>query len=342
VLILFDLDGFKGYNDTFGHLAGDALLSRLAGKLERAVAGRGGAYRLGGDEFCVLVSVEPAELPALVVAAAAALEERGERFSVGASYGAVALPHEAGSLDYALQLADERMYARKRGRAAKAGDQARDMLLRIMHARQPSLEDHSDEVAGLCLRVGRRLGMTAEQLDELVRAAELHDVGKVGIPDAILEKPAPLDPSEWEFMRQHTVLGERILSAAPALRPVAVLVRASHERWDGSGYPDGLRGEQIPLGARVIAACDAYDAMTNDRVYRERIDQAAACRELRAQSGRHFDPVVVQALLAELEDPAGSPDTARQRRQQPRELLAAEVASQLQAAIAAGAPAGAR
>jgi HD-GYP domain-containing protein (c-di-GMP phosphodiesterase class II) len=139
-------------------------------------------------------------------------------------------------------------------------------------------------------------------------------------------------------MRQHTVLGERILSAAPALRPVAALVRASHERWDGAGYPDGLRGEQIPLGARVIAACDAYDAMTSDRVYRHRIPHAAACEELRAQAGRHFDPVVVEALLAELEDPAGPPElSTRQRRPQPRELLAAEVASELQAAIAAGA-----
>ncbi len=192
------------------------------------------------------------------------------------------------------------MYAHKKRRSSPAGDQARDVLMRILHAKQPSLEDHSSEVAELCMRVGRRFGMTAEQLDELSRAAELHDIGKVGIPDAILDKPDSLDSAEWAFMQQHTILGERILSAAPALRPVAMLVRASHERWDGKGYPDGLAAEEIPLGARIIAACDAYEAMTTDRLYRPQRGHDAACRELRRQAGRQFDPGVVELLLAEL------------------------------------------
>ena len=300
VLILFDLDGFKSYNDTFGHLAGDAVLVRLGAKLADAVRAHGTAYRLGGDEFCVLAGAQSSELHALIADAAAALEERGEKFAVGASYGAVLIPHEATSLDYALQLADQRMYSRKKRRPSLAGDQARDVLMRIMHARQPSLQDHSSEVAQLCVRVGRRFGMTAEELDELSRAAELHDIGKVGIPDAILEKPHGLDSGEWAFMHQHTILGERILSAAPALRPVAVLVRASHERWDGKGYPDGLAGADIPLGARIIAACDAYEAITSDRCYRPRRAHDAACRELRREAGRQFDPDVIELLLDEL------------------------------------------
>ena len=297
VLIVFDLDGFKSYNDTFGHLAGDALLARLGTKLAEAVHPHGTAYRLGGDEFCVLSAIRSSELRSFIATAASALEERGENFAVGSSYGAVLVPHEATTLDYALQLADERMYARKKGRPSQAADQARDVLMRIMHAKQPSLEDHASEVAQLCVGVGRRLGMTAEQLDELLRAAELHDVGKVGIPDAILEKPTGLDPSEWAFMHQHTILGERILSAAPALRPVAVLVRSSHERWDGKGYPDGLAGNDISLGARVIAACDAYEAMTSNRIYRPRLSHEEACRELREQAGKQFDPEVVELLL---------------------------------------------
>jgi diguanylate cyclase (GGDEF)-like protein len=309
VLLLFDLDGFKSYNDTFGHGAGDAMLTRLAGRLAEAVAAHGAAYRLGGDEFCVLAAAEPGELYDVVTAAAGALAERGEDFAVESSYGAVLLPHEATTLEYALQLADERMYARKRGRSSSPGDQARDVLLRIMHAKQPSLEGHASDVAELCLRVGRRFNMTAEQLDELARAAELHDIGKVGIPDAILDKPAELDEAEWEFVRQHTILGERILSAAPALRPVAVIVRSSHERWDGCGYPDGLAGEQVPLGARIVAACDAYDAMTTDRIYRQRLDHETACRELRAQAGRQFDPEVVEVLLEDLSEspPSSNP-----------------------------------
>ncbi len=300
VLMMFDLDGFKSYNDTFGHLAGDTVLARLAGKLADAVAVYGSAYRLGGDEFCILVAVGPDEVDTVVAAAAGALEERGENFAVGASWGAVLLPHEAMNLDHALQIADQRMYLRKKGRPSLAVDQTRDVLLRIIHAKQPSLEDHSGDVAELCLRVGRRLGMNAEELDELARAAELHDVGKVGIPDAILDKPGRLNDAEWKFMHQHTVLGERILSAAPALRPVARIVRATHERWDARGYPDGLSGEEIPLGARIIAACDAYDAMTTDRCYRRAIAHDDACEELRREAGRQFDAAVVDELLAEL------------------------------------------
>ncbi len=300
VLMMFDLDGFKSYNDTFGHLAGDAVLARLGDKLSSAVSPYGTAYRLGGDEFCALVSVRSDELETVVSTATDALQERGEKFAVGASYGAVVIPHEASHLDHALQIADERMYSRKRGRPSLASDQTRDVLRRIIHAKQPSLEDHSGEVAELCMRVGRRLGMSTEELDELARAAELHDVGKVGIPDAILEKPGQLDDTEWEFMHQHTVLGERILSAAPALRPVAAIVRATHERWDGRGYPDRRSAEQIPLGARVIAACDAFDAMTSDRCYRRAIGHEEACSELRREAGRQFDPAVAQALLEEL------------------------------------------
>ncbi len=326
VLVLFDLDGFKGYNDTFGHLAGDALLARLGGKLSAAVASAGCAYRLGGDEFCVLVGAPTDQLEAIVGRAAEALIEHGENFTIGSSYGTALMPEEADNLDYAVQLADQRMYARKRGRSA-AGDQARDVLLSILASKQPALGHHCSAVADLCVRVGRRLQLHGEQLDELRRAAELHDIGKVGIPEAIIDKPGALDEAEWDFNHRHTLIGEHILSAAPALRPVAVIVRSSHERWDGSGYPDGLAGTAIPLGARVIAACDAYEAMMSDRSYRPRRDHGAACEELAREAGHQFDPDVIAALLPELEegDPGGRssrrPVPARAHPSPPRSVL---------------------
>lgn len=329
VLVLLDLDGFKSYNDTFGHMAGDAILARLGARLAYAVRAHGAAYRLGGDEFCVLAAAHAEELEKLVTASAAALEERGQGFAIRASYGAALLPHEATTLEYALELADERMYAVKKGRPSHVHDQTRDVLMHIMRAKQPSLEDHSSEVGQLCVRVGRRLGMNAEQLDELMRAAELHDIGKVGIPDAILDKPDALDAAEWELMRAHTLLGERILNAAPALRPVAVLVRASHERWDGKGYPDGLLGTEIPMGARIIAACDAYEAMTTDRSYRPAGDHASACAELRRAAGTQFDPEVVEALLEELAAGPLSDASAR------RAAAGPEAAAQLPREVAA-------
>ena len=292
----------------------------------------GTAYRLGGDEFCVLISASSAELDMVVAAAARALEERGENFAVGTSYGAVLLPHEARSLDYALQLADERMYARKKVRPSVAADQTRDVLIRIMQAKQPSLQDHASGVALLCRRVGTRFGMSGEELDELVRAAELHDVGKVGIPDAILDKAGPLSDKEREFVHQHTLLGERILSAAPALRPVAMIVRATHERWDGSGYPDGLAGEQIPLGARIIAACDAYEAMTTDRCDRGSMSHQAAREELRREAGRQFDARVVEVLIEELH--SARHDHVTGERESVPASTATEVAAYLRAVLA--------
>jgi HD-GYP domain-containing protein (c-di-GMP phosphodiesterase class II) len=247
------------------------------------------------------MKVDADRVEEVIAAGAHALTETGEEFSIGASYGIVLLPHETDSLDHALQMADERMYAHKHSRSSGAGEQARDVLMRTMQAKHPALRDHSSEVGHLAIGVARRLGMSAEQIDEVARAAELHDVGKVGIPDAILDKPGPLDPREWEFMRQHTILGERILSAAAALRPVARLVRSSHERWDGTGYPDGLRATEIPLGSRVVAVCDAYEAMTSDRPYRPAIPPEAAYRELRATAGTQFDPEVVDAFILEIE-----------------------------------------
>jgi two-component system, cell cycle response regulator len=156
-------------------------------------------------------------------------------------------------------------------------------------------------VGQLSAAVARRLGVRGEELDEIARAAELHDVGKVGIPDALLDKQGPLTADEWDFMHQHTILGERILNAAPALRPVARIVRSTHERWDGGGYPDGLRGEEIPLAARIVAVSYAYDAMTSDRSYRPALSREDALRELRAASGTQFDPAVVAACLEELD-----------------------------------------
>jgi two-component system cell cycle response regulator len=232
-----------------------------------------------------------------------ALREDGETFSIAASGGAVVLPQEASTPEYALQLADERLYLRKEDRSPSgAREQARNVLLRIMQAKQPGLCDHTGHVSQLAVSVGRQLALDAERLDELARAADLHDIGKVGVPDAILDKPSTLDHEEWDLVRQHTLIGERILSAAPALRPVARIVRASHERWDGRGYPDGLAGEAIPLGARIVAVCDAYDAMVSDRCYRSALSSAAAREELIQEAGRQFDPQVVGTVLEALKE----------------------------------------
>jgi two-component system cell cycle response regulator len=298
-LMLYDLNGFKRYNDTFGHPAGDALLARLGDKLKTVVAPYGTAYRMGGDEFCVLLRDCAERLDALTAASVAALSERGPGFSIGAAHGVVSIPPELDDPAAVMQLADQRLYRRKEEtREASAVHQLRDVLLQAFQERHPDLQEHQRGVGALVLEVGRRLGMSGEELDVLARAAELHDVGKIAIPDAILTKPGPLNAEEWGFMSRHTILGERILAAAAALRPVARLVRSSHERFDGRGYPDGLQGEGIPLGARIIFVCDAFDAMTSDRSYSSAVPTAEAIAELRACAGSQFDPTVVEAFVA--------------------------------------------
>ncbi len=298
MLVVFDLDGFKHYNDVFGHPAGDAALTRLAARLRDTVGLDGRAYRLGGDEFCALLG--PGELgwQARLAGCSAALSEEGEGYAIGCSYGAILLPQEAADTTDAMRLADQRMYARKQDGRLSAIRQATDALLCAMAERFPDLGDHSAGVADLAASTARGLGMNREEVEEVRRAAELHDIGKVAIPETILEKPGPLEPGEWTHMRRHTVVGERIVGSAPALGRVAKLVRSTHERHDGGGYPDGLAGDQIPLGARIVAVCDAFDAMTHTRSYRAAIDSELALAELQRCAGEQFDPVVVSAFVA--------------------------------------------
>jgi diguanylate cyclase (GGDEF)-like protein len=303
-LVFFDLNGFKRFNDTFGHAAGDSLLARLGAALRAAMTGHGCAYRLGGDEFCLLLDGRFTRDDALIAAATAALTEEGATFSVTASHGLATIPDEAATTTAALQMADQRMYAAKVRTSRSAPPRTHDVLMRVLSERTPDLHYHVYGVGQLVRDLGHDFGLDADQLDELLRAAELHDVGKLAIPDAILDKPGPLDDAEWRLMRQHPVIGERILNADPVLQPIARLVRASHERWDGTGYPDGLAGTAIPLGARIIAACDAFDAMTSDRCYQSARSVPDALAELRRCADTQFDRDVVAALCRRLDPSA--------------------------------------
>lgn len=303
LLILLDLEGFKAYNDAYGRLAGDALLRRLGRNLVGAIAEVGSAYRTGGDEFCVLSPVGINGAGPTVASAIGALSEHGEGFEISASYGTVLLPTEASTPPEALRLADRRMYGRRRARREAPAERT-DQVVKVLAER--NREGHATYVVGLCEAVARKLGLGEEEMTPLLQAAALHDIGKAAIPEEILNKPGQLDEQEWDFIHHHSVIGERILSAAPALFRAAKLVRSTHERFDGRGYVDSLAGEDIPLGARIIAVCDAYDAMTSARSYRSAMSAEGALSELRRCSGTQFDPAVVDAFyvaIAELGDP---------------------------------------
>ncbi len=188
----------------------------------------------------------------------------------------------------------------ERSRAAEAYGAVVRSLAAALSERDGYTGEHSNIVRDLAVAVGSALGLEGRALAEVEAGALLHDVGKIGIPDAILHKPGPLNDEEWDLMREHPAIGERILRQLPGLADVALAVRHEHERWDGGGYPDGLAGEKIPLTSRIVLACDAYNALVSDRPYRARLSRAEALRELERCAGSQFDPTVVAALLDHL------------------------------------------
>jgi diguanylate cyclase (GGDEF)-like protein len=423
-LVVLDLDGFKLVNDTSGHSAGDDVLRHVAGALQRSTRGSDVAFRMGGDEFALLLTGTQDEAAAATSADRACDAIAGADARVRASYGIGHWPEDGHDDDAVLAAADVRLYAMKAGRGrlsaattqccgdrsqriavlgrlsrrlteaddttelvavateelqsgfpcyelsiARNGDGAvrsttslpihvGDRLWGALHLEPRGHDLHSEdhllleaavaqvasalqlgelldqvertftdtvgvlsgaleakdaytavhtrEVASLSERVGIRLGLPASEVRNLKHAALLHDIGKIAIPGDILNKPGPLSNQEFEEIKQHTLAGARMLERVEELGAVLPLIRSAHERWDGSGYPDRLGGDAIPLGARVICACDAFHAMVSDRPYRSSLPVPEAVAEMRRCSGTQFDPGVVDALLAELESGGGT------------------------------------
>ncbi len=321
-LCLVDVDDFKRINDRFGHPAGDRVLSLVATRLRQT----GEAFRLGGDEFAVLLpGYEESEATTAAESiidriAALDLEHMG---TITVSAGIAVAPQHARERDELLRLVDSALYwAKEYGknqarryrpdvvelaelkRLASGGDRAARLraaasLARAVDARDVYTGFHSQRVAQLAVRIAVRLGLDREHVELTRLAASLHDLGKLALPEELLRKPGPLTEPERLVLERHPQIGFRMLDSL-GIDPVADWVLHHHERWDGTGYPDGLEGEGIPLGARIIFVADAYDAMTSDRLYRARRSPEAALAELVACAGTQFDPDVVAALEEEL------------------------------------------
>jgi diguanylate cyclase (GGDEF)-like protein len=297
-LILMDLNGFKTYNDSFGHTAGDELLARLGAGLRAAVDDCGAAYRMGGDEFCALIRPDPAELDDTVASITESLSERGEAFEVTSAWGTVRMDEgsDRGPVEL-LGIVDRRMYAQKNSSRPSARRMSVDTLALAIEARHPATHTHSQKVAESARSLGQSMHLSGEVIDQIVVVSELHAVGKIAIPDSILEKPSGLSAAERRFIERHTAIGAHILDRAPALASISPLVRATHEWFDGTGYPDGLAGTEIPIESRVVSVCNAFDAMTSERPYRMACSTPVAIAELRANSGTQFDPELVDGFI---------------------------------------------
>jgi diguanylate cyclase (GGDEF)-like protein/putative nucleotidyltransferase with HDIG domain len=296
-LVLLDLDNFKAVNDLHGHEAGDELLCWVVEGLQRSVRTMDTVGRLGGDEFAVLA-------PGLTQSGADGLGERiqgvlAERITV--TTGIACYPADGLDPDELHRRADSHLYEQKHGLPARFAAGRRELswaatLARAVDVRMASPTEHSATVARYAAGIAQRLGWGGADLSYLRVAAMLHDVGKVSLPDEILRKPGPLDEGEYEEVKTHPVIGAEFVRRVDGLSLIALWVKHSHEHYDGSGYPDSLAGEQIPLASRILLVADAFDAMTSDRPYRSALPHEEALAELRLNAGRQFDPRCVAAF----------------------------------------------
>jgi len=330
-LLFLDLDHFKALNDGYGHAAGDTVLRAFAGVLSTTIRNMDTAGRWGGEEFVVILPEATAE-EALDIAERIRKAVSFFSFEISGglhltcSVGVACYPEHAADQDALLTAADQAMYGAKRlgrnqvrivcdpaiiallttetaegGREETALHGTVDALVTLVEKRDWSLGHHSQQVADLVRQLALARGMSLEEAQVVALAGQLHDIGKVAIPDAILQKPGPLTEEEWEQMRRHSIVGAEVISCIPSLRPLAPVIRAHHERWDGQGYPDHLQGEQIPLAARLIAVVDSYTVMITDRPYQLARPQAVVLVELQRCAGSQFDPRVVEALIGLLQ-----------------------------------------
>jgi two-component system, cell cycle response regulator len=290
-LYLFVLDGFKDYNGAYGAACGDALLGWLARKLRDAVGSYGSAYRMRGGSFALLAVGSERFTNSLCASAASALGESGDGFQISCDVGQAALPRETVSPGAALELAARRANQRASERHVKSGRRApSDVIeaLRLVRSRQ--------DVATLAVDIARELGVPEAEIEHVANAMHLCDVGNVAIPRAVLGYPGKITGPEWQFIHLHTLVGERLVAGPLGMEPVARLVRHSHERWDGLGYPDGLTGEAIPLGSRIVFVCSAFHDMTSDRPHHAALHPLDALAQLQRGAAWQFDPAVVRAF----------------------------------------------
>jgi diguanylate cyclase (GGDEF)-like protein len=324
-LCFLDIDDFKRINDQFGHPAGDRVLSHVSTRLRQG----GESFRLGGDEFAVLLAGvdggEAIEIAKTIVERIGELDV-GVADAITVSAGIATFPRHGRERDSLIRLADGALYwAKEHGknqvrlaqsdvaeltefqRVASGSDRvarfrAAAALAQAVDTRDAYTGSHSERVAALAAKIAGQLGLAPEEVELTRLAASLHDLGKLAIPEEILRKPGELSSAEWIVLQRHPQIGHRMLVSL-GVDPIADWVLHHHERWDGSGYPAGLAGERIPLGARIIFVADAFDAMTSNRLYREPLGREAAYLEVERCQGTQFDPEVVQAFLAAVDAP---------------------------------------
>jgi diguanylate cyclase len=299
-VIVGDINGLKLTNDIFGHDMGDKLLVKAAEIIKMVCPHEGVPARWGGDEFIILLPhTEEAIAETIVRKIKTTCEiELDSTMRVSLSLGYATKGSTVIDIRETIRKAEEYMYRHKLLDGKSYHNALIHTLLATLCEKSIETEQHTKRLSDLCYAFGLMINLQSNELDELSLLALLHDIGKVGIRQSILKKPGKLTDDEWGEMKQHPAIGYRIAKSTTELSGVADYILYHHERWDGSGYPQRLKGNEIPLNCRVLALADAYDAMTSDRVYRKAMTQSEAIAELRKNAGTQFDPKLVEPFIS--------------------------------------------
>ena len=294
-----DVNGLKLINDSFGHAMGDELLRKVAEVIKNECRADDIIARLGGDEFVIILHETDAFETEQIIKRIKelSLKEKVGNIDISISFGYATKSNEEENIQEIFKYAEDLMYRHKRSESSGIRSRTIDLVMNTLYKKSSKEQLHSIKVSEICEAIANKMNFSENDVYQIKIAGLMHDIGKIEIDEKILNKPEKLSKDEWEKMQRHPELGYRILSSVNEFSVIADDVFEHHERWDGKGYPRGLKGEESSLHARIITVADAYDAMTSDRTYKKALSEEEAINEIRRCSGTQFDPEVTRIFV---------------------------------------------
>lgn len=313
VIVMGDFNGLKLINDTFGHEKGDELLVDGVRIMQATIGEENAIVRWGGDEFIIIMPDKVlSEAIALIRKIKTALKSfRTKTIPLDISFGLAIIGGRDQVISEVIKQAEDMMYTNKLNESKKTRLEIVEFLEKLLWEKDYQTEEHVMRLKGLVDKIGRAIGLSAREIVNLTQVAMLHDIGKIGVPVEILNKPGELTSEEWSLMKKHSEIGYRITQASGELAHISEAILAHHEWWDGNGYPQGLQGEEIPLFSRIVSIVDSYDVMTHERPYKRTMNAADALAEIRKWAGIQFDPYLVSVFIEVMQDELVMPDESQ-------------------------------